>query len=71
MSNGKVVSFPTGQAWMTELHRNVITISSFFWGQTRSSRVVMPTNPAWGGPISPTTVGFAGSAMSVIRMPGC
>jgi len=46
MSNGKVVSFPAGQAWMTELQRNVITISSFFCGQTRSSRVVIPTWPA-------------------------
>ena len=56
---------------MTELQRKVITISSFFCGQTRSSRVVIPTRPAYGGPISPTTLGFDGSAMSVIRIPEC
>src|SRR5262249_27950860 len=71
MSNGKVVSFPTGQAWMTELHRKVITINSFFCGQTRSSRVVIPTWPALGNPISPTPVGCAGSEMSSIKTPGC
>src|SRR5262245_59898688 len=33
MSNGKVVSFPGAQSWITELQRNVITSSSFFCGQ--------------------------------------
>src|SRR6266498_2593960 len=71
MSNGKVVSVPGGQSWMTELHRNVITRSSFFCGQTRSSRVVIPGCAAYGGPTSPTLAGFAGLETSSIRMPGC
>src|SRR5215467_8715091 len=71
MLNGNCVSVPAGQAWMTWLHRKVITISSFFCGQTRSSRVVMPTLPANGGPISPTTWGWLGSEILRIKMPGC
>ena len=70
-SNGNVVSLPVGQAWMTELQRNVITMSSFFCGHTRSSRVVIPTCAACGAPISLTTVGLDGSATSKTRMPGC
>src|SRR6266508_1779982 len=70
-SNGKVVSLPAGQAWITELQRKVITISSFFCGHTRSSRVVIPTWLAWGAPISPTTFGLDGWAASTTRIPGC
>src|SRR5262249_51166140 len=70
MLNGNVVSLPAGQAWMTWLHRKVITISSFFCGHTRSSRVVMPGLPANGGPISPTISGWLGWAMLRINMPG-
>src|SRR5690348_4766979 len=32
------------QAWMKLLQRKYITISSFCWGQTRSSREVCPAN---------------------------
>ena len=71
MSNGKVASVPGGQSWIAELHRKVITISSFFSGQTRSSRVVIPDSAACGDPNSPTTVGAAGFTTSTMRMPGC
>ncbi len=69
--NGNWVSLPAGQAWITWLHRKVITISSFCCGQTRSSRVVMPTLPANGGPSSPTMSGWLASEMLRINMPGC
>src|SRR5919201_4500469 len=76
MSNGKVVSLPGGQAWITELQRNASSIKRFLSGQIRSSRDVTPTGwPAAFGTaaeagISPTTVGLLGSVASRIRIPG-
>jgi hypothetical protein len=65
------VSVPAGQAWICALQRKLMTISSFFCGQTRSSRVLIPTLPAYGGPISPTFTGCVGSDASTMTMPGC
>src|SRR5882762_6086677 len=73
-SKGEVVSLVRGQAWRVELQRKFTVISSFFFGQTRTSRDVIPTGcPAGfkGAGISPTTVGLAGLLMSTMRMTGC
>jgi hypothetical protein len=43
MSKGDVVSLVLGQACSSELQRKFMVISSFFPGQTRTSREVMPT----------------------------
>src|SRR5712692_11978534 len=42
-SKGDVVSFVRGQACIPELQRKFMVMSSFLFGQTRSSREVMPT----------------------------
>src|SRR6516164_8340942 len=73
MSNGDVTSLVRGQAWITELQRKFMVISNFPFGQTRSSREVIPTgwpNVFSGAGISPTTVGLDGFWMLRINMPG-
>jgi hypothetical protein len=64
------VTAPGTHEWITELHANDSTISRSSRGHTRSSRVVSLTFPAWGGPISFTTVGLDGSVASTTRIPG-
>src|SRR6266852_6050889 len=60
------------QAWITPLQRKYMIISSFCWGQTRSSREVCPANVPVvnSSPNSFTNVGAAGFEMSRTSTPG-